>query len=614
MEVRIHENVVTLGKLIGEGGEARVYKLDDSTLAKIYRMPCDPDLGDDQVAAARLRVIVAQRKLPLFPRGLPASIVAPQDLIRETRSNLVVGYTMPFVKGARPLSDFKSASIRNEGVTDQSVIALFKELALAVREVHTRGTIIGDFNDTNVLVARGGPRIIDADSMQYGPFRSKVFMPAFVDPNRCDPNAKTLELAKTHDEESDWYAWTVMLFQSLFFIHPYGGVFRSKDVPAAVRGLPQHRVSVYHPEVKYPAQARNLSDVPAALTTFFKSVFVSGLRPEPTDALFDGLAFKADGSFDKSRSVLAVAKAVKSAKKIEVRKACSLADALAVDFHLGKLTCLTYSQADRTLRRNGNTVTTLKSVGNGLEFFVAGDQTVMCQGNEAIVFSEGWKSGLKLRMKPSAIPAIDNGVKKYSMCSGSEAGTVYWDGQYKLVVGRSEPAIKTLDIDSEALPLRIWANGDLLFVLCSRRGKLGYLLHNMSWDATLYQHAYPVAEPEKVLSTHCRFNVENAWIFLRQADGRATCDVLDEKGKLRTHLDCVSKDWTDGFEQKALWGRMLFSPNAAGVMRATVENGKLVLTEFTYAESQKNGQDYCLIVDSKLHAFDIAKVLELTVV
>ncbi len=610
MDVRIGNEEVTLGKLIGEGGEARVYRIDDKTLAKIYRMPTDPELADVEVAAARLRVIVAQRKLPLFPRDLPPSIVAPQRLIRETKSNLIVGYTMPFIKDARPLSDFKSASVRQIGVSDSLVIGIFRNLMHAVRAVHARGTIIGDFNDTNVLVTKDTPRIIDADSMQYGPYRSKVFMPAFVDPNRCDPNAKALDLVKSHDAESDWYAWTVMLFQSLFFIHPYGGVHKpavkTKAVLAGLRGLPQHRISVYDPEVRYPAQARSLDDAPEALTAFFKAVFVQGLRPEPTDALFEGLAFKSDGSFDKSKSVKGLqAKTVKSDRRTQARTILeSKGDYLTVSWREGPYPDYVEFTEKKSVLRNGKHLTDLRAAAK-LDVQIVGSQTALVRENEAVVFSDGWKQTLKIVTK-----AVEIANLKQTMLTGSNAGVVYWDGDFKQVVGRTEPAIKTLDIDTDVKPLDMWGSGNLLFVLCVRNGKLGYLVHHMTWDVTLYQHNLPVAKPEQIKWSKCFLNAENAWLFLKHDDGRSTCDVFDRSGKIKTHVESTD-DWVVKPETSCLFGGMLFRPSDSGISRVTCESGRINITEFPYLESTE-GVKY-LIAGEKLFAVCQDKVLELTV-
>lgn len=84
-----------------------------------------------------------------------------------------------------------------------------------IDEIHAAKVVIGDFNDLNVLIAKDEPYFIDADSFQYNGFLCKVYTERFVDPLLCDPQANRPVLAKPHNEDSDWFAFRVMLMQSL---------------------------------------------------------------------------------------------------------------------------------------------------------------------------------------------------------------------------------------------------------------------------------------------------------------------------------------------------------------------------------------------------------------
>ncbi len=447
IQVRIGAETISLKKKIAEGGEARIFKIDDQTVAKVYRLPSDQEFSDDeaQISAARIRVVVAQRKLPLFPKDLPATVVSPITMIRSTTNDFIIGYTMPFIKNSRTIADFNSPSARSEGITDKDIIEIFGSLRVSVRAVHDRGIVIGDFNDNNVLAKDNVAFLIDMDSAQYGPFRGRVFMPEFVDPNRCDPNAKSLELIKLHDEESDWYAWWTMLFQSLHWIHPYGGIYRPQDktkrIPAAVRGLPQHRVSVYHPEVIYPAQARPLDAVPETLQRFFRMVFVDGLRPEPPESLLRGLKFRSDGNFDCVASAMALPKKVASASKKVVARgvvATSGSIILYAAAHSGQLTWIDY--AGGQLLRDGKPLFGLKKV-DGLTIFAAGRQVALAHRDEALVCSDAWKKRVSVGLH------IGTGCIDAPMAVGSSCGVVYWDGAFKMLVGAKDPMVRVLDIE-----------------------------------------------------------------------------------------------------------------------------------------------------------------------
>ena len=605
MDVRIKEHVVTLDNVIGEGGEARVYKLGGGDmLAKVYRLPTDPELDPSQLDAARLRVVVAQKKLRLFPLDLPKTVVSPHDLVRETTSGLIIGYTMPFIKGAKPLADYKSNAVRSTTITDQHVMSIFRGLMSTVRAVHARGTILGDFNDTNVLIRGTEAFVIDADSMQYGPYRSKVFMPAFVDPNRCDPSLPRLELAKLHDAESDWYAWWVMLFQSLFFIHPYGGVHKPADkttaVPGAIRGLPQHRVSVYDADVKYPSQARPLNDVPEVLANYFRMVFAAGLRPEPTDALFDALAFKPDGSFDQSKITTPVA-TVSGAGITSVVVRDRGAEVVAASILDGLVHVLEFA-ADGWLQRDGTRVGSrpiTRATMNTTRAIIAGQQNIFADESGAVIFSSGWSTPVRAQFRKSALSP---------MITGTASGTVFYDGKFKLLLGRTEPVIRVLDIDDEIEPLGLWSNGDLLLVLCSRRGKLGYVVHHVAWDQTINQQAHPFAVPSDLADAAGYVNADGVWIVLRQQHQGATLYTLDAKGHLLNQVPSLPVA-ANSFGSMCLAGKMLFCPTEKGITRFTPD-GKI--TEFRSADSFEGSK---LLVGDSIYAVtkDTRRVLRLTV-
>lgn len=119
-------------------------------------------------------------------------------LVRNPESGFIIGFTMPLVKARSTLADLRVAT---QGITDREIIKMFSDLASAIRALHARGIALGDFNDRNVLIDNDGtPQIIDIDSAQFAPFRTKVFTPEFVDPDVCrlDPSTGALDLATVH--------------------------------------------------------------------------------------------------------------------------------------------------------------------------------------------------------------------------------------------------------------------------------------------------------------------------------------------------------------------------------------------------------------------------------
>ncbi|MDP3770868.1 MAG: hypothetical protein Q8R16_01040, partial [bacterium] len=257
---------------IGKGGEADVYDIGGGMVAKIFKPPTHPDftgLSQEQRNAAE-RIVQHQRKLREFPANLPKRVVAPVDLVTE-RSGDVVGYTMPFLRNAELLRRYSERGFRATGVPNAAVVAVLRDLWNTVEGVHRAGVVIGDFNDLNVLVRHAEAHLIDADSMQFGKFACPMFTARFVDPTRCDAKATSLLLHQPHTANSDWYAFAIMLFQSLLFVDPYGGVYVPKDPKARLPHdqRPLKRISVFHPDVRYPKPATHYRILPDDLLQYF---------------------------------------------------------------------------------------------------------------------------------------------------------------------------------------------------------------------------------------------------------------------------------------------------------------------------------------------------------
>jgi hypothetical protein len=239
MDVFISKARVRLNdtNLLGEGGEARVYRAGDRAV-KIFHTPSAEKAN----------------KLAAFPRGLPPEVVAPKELVLD-KAGAVIGYAMPAVLGHEELARLANRRWREGAVSNAFVSGLFEQLGDLLAKLHAGQIVVGDLNDGNVLFAPGTQRValIDADSMQFGGFPCAVAHERTLDPalygRALDCSAAT-----------DWYAWNVLLFSSLLYVHPYGGVH--KGLPTLLRrGEARH--SILKPDVAWPRgaqHARVLSD------------------------------------------------------------------------------------------------------------------------------------------------------------------------------------------------------------------------------------------------------------------------------------------------------------------------------------------------------------------
>jgi hypothetical protein len=278
---------------IGQGGEADVYDIGEGRALKLFKPPTHPDFAGDPVGqrAAFERIEEHQRKLRVFPANVPPRVVSPLDLATTRDGRQVLGYTMRLLRGAEHLRRYGERSFRQLGSVADLVALLFRDLHSTLAALHAAGVVIGDFNDLNVLVLGHEAHLIDADSFQFAPFRCRLFSERFVDPLLCDPLAPRPLLVRPHNEDSDWYAYTVMLMRTLLFVDPYGGVFKPTARPdhVAPAARPLRRISVFHPEVRYPKPALSPDVLPDDILQHLHLVFERDRRGAFPVALLDGL-------------------------------------------------------------------------------------------------------------------------------------------------------------------------------------------------------------------------------------------------------------------------------------------------------------------------------------
>lgn len=150
-------------KPLGSGGEAHVYPLADLHLAaKVYHRAVN---GRDD----KLRVMLANP--PKNPTAAQdhVAIAWPQDLLIDPHGR-IVGYVMPLVPKMRKMIDFYNPKTRRKECplfTYKYLAATALNLAIAVRALHQRGYVMGDVNESNILVAESTMvTLVDTDSFQ----------------------------------------------------------------------------------------------------------------------------------------------------------------------------------------------------------------------------------------------------------------------------------------------------------------------------------------------------------------------------------------------------------------------------------------------------------------
>ncbi|MCU0541350.1 MAG: DNA-binding protein [Oscillatoriaceae cyanobacterium Prado104] len=222
---------------IASGGEGRIYPIaqDPSLVAKIYHKPTDED-------ADKLTVMFSMP--PDAPIAEPghASIAWPIDLLHTVGGReRIVGFVMPRVNKVLPIHTFYTPKTRREQKPLFNYLYLHRtarNLAAAVNALHARGYVIGDVNESNILVTDTAlVTLVDTDSFQVRDpytgyvYRCPVGKPEFTPPELQGQTFRDIDRLPEHD----LFGLGVLVFQLLMEgTHPFAGVYLGNDEPPSL--------------------------------------------------------------------------------------------------------------------------------------------------------------------------------------------------------------------------------------------------------------------------------------------------------------------------------------------------------------------------------------------
>jgi len=219
------KSYIFLKSPIGSGGEANIYtvRIRPELVAKVYHQPH----GD---YARKLAFMVANPPVDPLASSGRVSIAWATELVTDL--GLVVGFLMPKLdtSKAKPIFQYYNPSERRKESPTFSYVSLMRtarNLARAVRSVHSRGYVIGDVNESNVLVAEDAiVTLVDTDSFQVNDgttvYRCTVGKPEYTPPELQGMSFRDVDRSVEHD----LFGLGVLIYQLLMEgTHPFGGVF-----------------------------------------------------------------------------------------------------------------------------------------------------------------------------------------------------------------------------------------------------------------------------------------------------------------------------------------------------------------------------------------------------
>lgn len=610
-------------KELGEGGEAVVYELvPGKTVVKVYKTPDHPTYSDaTQKTAAALRIEEHQKKLPMFPKGLPPVIVAPREIAYDSKGK-VCGYAMEFVSGAKPIAGFADPQAHRAGLSNKVVQAHLIQLHDATVAAHRSQLVFGDFNDLNVLVGNGKLRVVDADSMQFGQFLTKTYTPRFVDPLLCNPFDHAPVLQKPHGEMSDWYAFAVMLFQSFLCIDPYGGVFAPADasrrVPHGMR--PLRRITVFNKEVKYPRAAYRPESFPDELLHFLQSVFSDQdhreVFPRRMLETLDWRPCQSCGA-ESARGYCPVCgqapKQVMQTTTVRGKVTATVffdrrgATIVCADFQLGKIRYL-YNEGGE-FRREGQRAVGGGPIDYGATYFIQGEKTWSAKDGEAKCLDDAAEHSVRVDMADGT-PSIAGGPRHTHYV---QEGIIYEsESLAPTVVGRAVSGRTT-----------VWSGEHLAFGFYRFGTILSGFVHEVGSGKRMSELVDAPKIRGHLIKVACALGREHVWFFWTAQDSGRRYHAAACFGKTGRCIASVEADdgatgdlsWLGvGIGGKCAVGDKLLAATDDGLVQVVVNGGQMsVARAFPDTEPFVDAADRIFPGDGGIYVVGGSKITHLKI-
>jgi len=217
------------------GGEGAIYEVPHypNLVAKVYHAQ-----RRTSERIAKLQIMVAHPPVNPTEHLNHPSIAWPTELLRDIATNQLVGFVMPRVRQMLPLSEVYNPRARRRQLplfNYRYLVRTARNLCAAVQAVHQAGYVIGDLNESNVLVSdQALVTLVDADSFQVrDPQTGVVYRSLVGKPEYTPPELQGCSFADVDRQpEHDAFALAVLIFRLLMEgFHPFDGVYRGRGEP-----------------------------------------------------------------------------------------------------------------------------------------------------------------------------------------------------------------------------------------------------------------------------------------------------------------------------------------------------------------------------------------------
>jgi len=287
---------ITLTSELGKGGEATIYHIAEhkELVAKIYHNPTPqrkakllamllnpPEQPKTHIAIAWPTALLYQQKAQFY--AWPA-----RNELEATTPEKFVGFLMPKISGGHAIFHLYNPVMRAKlpYLFDWRALHYTAyNLCVVVEAIHAKGYVIGDINESNILVNRKAlVTIVDCDSFQVKDETGTVYRCMVGKPEYTPPELQGADLKVTDQTvEHDLFGLAVLLFQLLMEgYHPFAGILQNDllvervDLYALKAGLFPYQTRSNTQPIIPPPHAPDFTYLFLELQTHFKRSFSQG--------------------------------------------------------------------------------------------------------------------------------------------------------------------------------------------------------------------------------------------------------------------------------------------------------------------------------------------------
>jgi len=270
-------NPILLGNEIAQGGEGIVYHVQSNpnVVAKLYK----PKVLNKKSATDKIKATCA-----IYDKNIAQFAAMPQTVIYS--GNKVRGFIMEKITNFKEIHLLYGTKDRKKYFPNADwgfMVHAALNFASAVATLHNNGIVIGDINQSNIMVNQQAMiKFIDCDSYQVD-YQGKTYLcevgvPEYTSPELQGHSFHGVQRTTNHDS----FGLAVIIFKILMLgRHPYSGKGAPAEIGNSIKqGCFCYGKNYYEKTAFYSDLYSTLSD---KLKNLFEQAFSSTIRPTASD-------------------------------------------------------------------------------------------------------------------------------------------------------------------------------------------------------------------------------------------------------------------------------------------------------------------------------------------